>query len=62
MAQILERKIYVMTFGLYFEVPAKKIEISEKKVYIRSRLRSKMVKIGVLEGFRTKYQERIMVS
>ena len=31
MAQIHERKIYVMTFGLYFEVPAKKIEISKKK-------------------------------
>ena len=31
MSQILERKIYVMTFGLYFEVPAKKIEISKKK-------------------------------
>ena len=31
MAQIHERQIYVMTFGLYFEVPAKKIEISKKK-------------------------------
>ena len=31
MAQIHERKIYVKTFGLYFEVPAKKIEILKKK-------------------------------
>ena len=33
MAQIHERQIYVMTFGLYFEVPAKKIEISKKSIY-----------------------------
>ena len=46
MAQIHERQIYVMTFGLYFEVPAKKIEISEKKYSFGPDFDEKMAKLA----------------
>ena len=46
MAQNHERNFYVMAFCLYFEVPAKKIEISKKKYSFGPDFDEKMAKLA----------------